>query len=70
MGVVSCVPGMALYLTGESPEGGQDSDKPIAETKGVLREAEIGWIRLRNKSKSDAIAEPDTVDEADRWRER
>ena len=35
-----CVPGMALYLTGESPEGDQDSDKPIAKTKGVLREVE------------------------------
>ena len=31
---------MALYLTGESPEGGQDSDKPIAKTKGILREGE------------------------------
>lgn len=31
---------MALYLTGESPEGGQNSDKPIAKIKGVPREGE------------------------------
>ena len=48
-----CVPGMALYLTGESPEGGQDSDKPIAKTKGVLREGESESRRRQNQNGLD-----------------